>query len=363
MAIRKERTEIYVGLFVFFGLAVMGALIVQYGRFSDRLQEKYLLSVTFKDASGIIEGSPVRLAGQKIGYVAADPALNDDFTAVVISLNIYADRRIPRGSKFTIATSGLMGDTYIAIEMAENPGHDYLKDGEQVAGAGESGLASLQDDADKVLKDIRLAVKDIQTAVKSLDRVFQKIEHDLLADQNMENLKGTFDDLKKSGENIKSATEKLDPLVNEAKDTVTEARTTMTKAGDAFDRAKEVIGKAEPAVEDLQPAIAELKETIAKANETVGRISHGNGVAAALISDSELKADLTSFIDKLNRYGILGYPKDKDKDEDRDSFLSRGREAVTPSSRANYRSSSGDKKEKDESDDKPGLLHRLFSDD
>ena len=30
MAIRKERTEIYVGLFVFFGLAIMGALIVQY---------------------------------------------------------------------------------------------------------------------------------------------------------------------------------------------------------------------------------------------------------------------------------------------------------------------------------------------
>ena len=310
-AIRKERTELLVGLFVFFGLAIMGTLIVQFGRFSDRLQEKYRIEVTFPDASDIRVGSPVKLAGQKIGFVSAEPELNMDFTGVTVEMDIYGEKRIPKGSKFSIGTSGLMGDTYIRIIMPDDPKADYLVDGEKVSGETSSGLESLQNDAGLVMADIRVAVQDIRSALQSLDSVFTKIETGILSDENLANLKGTFAEFRQTGEHLNAATKKLDPLMDDVKSTVGEAKTAMTKAGSTFDKAEEVIGKAEPAMEELEPTLVELRATIENANAAISRITEGDGVAAALISDTGIRQDLESFIDKLDRYGILGYPKNK----------------------------------------------------
>jgi len=310
-AIRKERTELFVGLFVFFGLAIMGALIVQFGRFSDRLRLKYRIEVTFPDASGIREGSPVNLAGQKIGFVAGEPQMSDDFTSLTVPIDIYGGKRVPLGSEFSIGTAGLMGDTYIKISMPEHPESTYLEPGARVEGGTKGGLEALQDDAEILLKDIRAAVTDIRTAVTSLDRVFDKIENGMLAEENIANLKTSFAEFKQTSQNLNKASAKLDPLVDDAKATLAEAKSTMTKAGQTFDKATETIGKADPAIADLQPTLAELRQTLEKAQTAIGKITDGSGAAAALISDTELRRDLESFVDKLDRYGILGYPKNK----------------------------------------------------
>jgi phospholipid/cholesterol/gamma-HCH transport system substrate-binding protein len=310
-AIRKERTELFVGLFVFFGLAIMGALIVQFGRFNDRLRQKYRIEVTFPDASGIREGSPVNLAGQKIGFVAGEPEMSDDFTVLTVPIDIYGGKRVPIGSQFSIGTAGLMGDTYIKISMPEHPENTYLEPGARIEGGTKGGLEALQDDAEILLKDIRAAVTDIRTAVTSLDRVFDKIENGMLAEENLANLKTTFSEFKQTSENLNKASAKLDPLMDDAKSTLTEAKTTMTKAGQTFDKATETIGKADPAIADLQPTLAELRQTLEKARTAVGKITDGGGAAAALISDTDLRRDLESFVAKLERYGILGYPKNK----------------------------------------------------
>lgn len=319
-AIRKERTEWLVGLFVFFGLAIMGTLIVQFGRFSDRLQEKYQVRVTFPDASDIREGSPVKLAGQKVGFVAEEPQLNEDFTGVSLVMNIYGDKRIPKGSQFTIGTSGLMGDTYIRVVMPADPKPEYLADGAEVVGQDSSGLESLQQDAGFVMADLRLVIQDTRQAVQRFDSMLEKIDDGLLSEENSENLRGTFEEFRKAGENLNKVAGELDPLVNDAREAVGEAKTAMTKAGDAmekasstFKRAEGVIEKAEPAVEDLEPTLADLRETVQNANRVINRLSEGDGVAAALISDSGLRDDLVNFADKLDRYGVLGYPKDKEK--------------------------------------------------
>lgn len=319
-AIRKERTEWLVGLFVFFGLAIMGTLIVQFGRFSDRLQEKYEIEITFPDASGIREGSPVTLAGQKVGYVAEEPRLNEDFTGVSVPLYIYGEKRIPIGSKFTIGTSGLMGDTFIKVEMPDDPKPEYLVQGDQVEGSDSSGLESLQQDAGFVMADLRLVIADTRQAVQRFDGMLEKIDEGLLSEENSENLRGTFEEFRKAGENLNNVAAKLDPLVEDAREAVSEAKTTLAKAGDAmgkvestFEKAEGVIEKAEPAVEDLEPTLAELRATIENANRAITELSEGDGVAAALINDSGLREDLESFADKIERYGVLGYPKDKER--------------------------------------------------
>jgi len=83
-------------------IPIMGTLIVQYGRFSDRLREKYDIQVVFPDASGIRAGSPVNLAGQKIGFVASEPELKEDFTGVKVRFRVFSlsKRKLGRTQPF-----------------------------------------------------------------------------------------------------------------------------------------------------------------------------------------------------------------------------------------------------------------------
>ena len=120
LAIRKQRTEVFVGLFVFFGLAIMGTLILQFGRFSDRVRGSYAVHVDFADGASLRSLSPVKMGGQQVGFVKGSPELKADFSAVAVDLAIYEDRKIPIGSKFQIGTSGLMGDTFVEIVIAED---------------------------------------------------------------------------------------------------------------------------------------------------------------------------------------------------------------------------------------------------
>ena len=72
---RHERgLEFKVGIFVFVGLAMLGALVVQFGRLGEGFKTYYPLTVRFNDASGLLKGSDVLLAGARIGKVAGGSA-------------------------------------------------------------------------------------------------------------------------------------------------------------------------------------------------------------------------------------------------------------------------------------------------
>src|SRR5256885_11567797 len=68
---QSEKTlELKVGAFVVVGLAVLAALVVQFGRVGEGFKTYYGLTVRFPDASGLLKGSDVLLAGAKIGRVS-----------------------------------------------------------------------------------------------------------------------------------------------------------------------------------------------------------------------------------------------------------------------------------------------------
>lgn len=328
-AIRKQRTDLWVGLFVFLGLAIMGALVVQFGRFSDRLRETYFLYVSYPDAGNILRGAPVRLGGAKIGVVAEDPQLNDNFSGVKVTLEIHHNKKIPEGSDFAIASSGLMGDLYIRIKSPEKASGKYIEANAEVKGNATAGLDELQAEAGVLSDRAKLMMEDIRKAVKTLDKTLKKINEGMLSEENLANFKDTLADLKKTGENIKGASGKLAPLFDKGKEAVEEAKTAFAKAGETFDTAKGVVKKAEPAMEKLEPTISELKDTLVNVNKAIDKITKGDGAAGALISDRKLKNDLESFISNLNEHGILRYKNEEKKKAD------------TPKTKSDLDSSSG----------------------
>src|SRR5439155_22601442 len=115
---RHERgLEFKVGIFVFVGLAMVGALLVQFGRLGEGFKTYYALTGRFDDASGLLKGTDVLLSGARIGKVADGPRLVREGGGVAGPLNIYDYVKVPEGSKFTVGSSGLLGDRFVNVTI------------------------------------------------------------------------------------------------------------------------------------------------------------------------------------------------------------------------------------------------------
>jgi phospholipid/cholesterol/gamma-HCH transport system substrate-binding protein len=79
----------------------------------------YQVIAQFDDASGLIAGTDVRLAGVKIGTVAGQHLDTELFTAVV-TLNVNDAIKLPADTSARIISDGLLGGNYVALE----PGGD-----------------------------------------------------------------------------------------------------------------------------------------------------------------------------------------------------------------------------------------------
>src|SRR5437899_7732668 len=138
---RHERgLEFKVGAFVFVGLAMLGALVVQFGRLGEGLRTYYPLTVRFNDASGLLKGSDVLLAGAKIGKVSGGPRMVREGQGVDVPLTIYDYIKVPEGSKFTVGSSGLLGDRFVNVEMPPGQPKAFLAPNTHIHGARESAI-------------------------------------------------------------------------------------------------------------------------------------------------------------------------------------------------------------------------------
>ncbi|OFW86729.1 MAG: outer membrane lipid asymmetry maintenance protein MlaD, partial [Alphaproteobacteria bacterium RIFCSPHIGHO2_01_FULL_40_8] len=90
----------------------------------------YHLVAKFDNVDGIANGSDVKISGVKIGTVENQFLDETDFRAA-LKLNIDSSIKLPSDSSAKIASEGLLGSKYLAI----NPGGDeeMLMDGEEIA--------------------------------------------------------------------------------------------------------------------------------------------------------------------------------------------------------------------------------------
>lgn len=86
----------------------------------DRVQDRgYEVTALFNRVDGLAPGSPVWLAGLKVGEVA-DLELDGDLRAMV-TLRLDPDVQLPRDTAASVRTRGVLGEKYISLE----PGADF----------------------------------------------------------------------------------------------------------------------------------------------------------------------------------------------------------------------------------------------
>jgi phospholipid/cholesterol/gamma-HCH transport system substrate-binding protein len=270
---RHERgLEFKVGIFVFVGLAMLGALVVQFGRLGEGFKTYYGLTVRFTDASGLLKGSDVLLAGARIGKVAGGPRLAGEGSGVDVPLKIYDYIKIPEGAKFTVGSSGLLGDRFVNVAMPPGQPKAYLSPNTHISGARETGIDDLTREGGALVNDLRGTVEKIDTTVNRLNQ-------DTLSSANMQNLKASMEHLNQATGALAESSKKLDGVIDQA--------------DSAMDSAKE-------AADDLQNAIGDARKVLRSATQ-------GKGLVTALLNDQQLANDLHALISNLRSHGILFY--------------------------------------------------------
>jgi len=274
-------TQTKVGIFILIGLITIGMMVVYFGRLGEGVRSYYTLRAEFPNASGLLRGAEVLLAGAKIGRVVDNPVILPDMNGVYVDLRIFDDVKIPSASEFAIGSSGLLGDKYVVINLKEK-----AKDSPPIApgstikgGSDGGGLGGMAENAGELVTELRATVANVNSVVKKLDS-------GILSEEGVASLRETLKNLQTTSTSLAAASAKVDKVVTQADSAIQSGQGTMEAAKKAAD---------------------ELQRTLADIRGLVREVRQGQGALGTLISNRETAENLKALVTNLRRYGILWY--------------------------------------------------------
>jgi phospholipid/cholesterol/gamma-HCH transport system substrate-binding protein len=228
----KIRTEARVGILIFVAVAVLiaGAMFLK-GYHPGR--SGYLIETKMSNVSGLIEGSPVTIAGLKIGKVQDMEWIHP---SVKVKLWIDSRYRLYQGSVVQIKDIGFMGESCIEIQPGKE--QDVLGDGDSIQSGSSIGISDLiyesgemvgqlrgvasvfQSTLDKETREnLRFSIENTRKATDVLQKDLNIILRDLkkvssqyseMGTNERDRVKRMLQNLDKSSESLKTTSTKLD---------------------------------------------------------------------------------------------------------------------------------------------------------
>ncbi len=315
---RNKKTELLVGLFLFIGLLLIGGLILEFSTVREVLKSTYTLTTLFPDGSGISDGTPVMLGGSKIGKVKDKPKLNERFTGVIITLEVYNTVKIPDDAKFGIATAGLLGDSFVEIKPTGKEPKGFVQPGATINGEANK-LSSLQNTAEAVAKKVDVALDDIRDAVKDIRTTLGKLNNGVLGEDSVKDLKETFKHLNSAMTRLDEktlgdeTTKDLKEAIASIKDAANSLDVTVKKFDETPQKINKVVDKAHEVMNTADSALKTVDKTAANFSDTAQDLRKGKGLLPALMNDPELKQEFKELIANLKQHGVIFYRDDADK--------------------------------------------------
>jgi phospholipid/cholesterol/gamma-HCH transport system substrate-binding protein len=225
----SQRTiEVRVGILILLSLALLAGFIVVMGGLS--LEPNYTVNVEFDNPGGLKSGAPVRLAGVKIGRVAAIEFKSENaeqktgatlpLIRVVTKIENKYQKSIHTNSRWFVTTQGVLGELFLSVDPGTGD-QPILADNATVAGISPPRLDLLLSESYEILHKTYLGIT-----------------------QNEEKLKETFDGLyrtlKGSGNFFEKNSGKLDNLVANLEQLSVQANETLLAARERYVDGKQV---------------------------------------------------------------------------------------------------------------------------
>jgi phospholipid/cholesterol/gamma-HCH transport system substrate-binding protein len=276
-----RNTEIRVGVAV---IAALTLVIWGVTWLSDvRLARKRrVYNARFSDVGGLATGDPVSVNGVHMGKV-----LDITLRPGGVNVKFAIDRgvRLTRRSSVNVRNTGLMGEKFIAVDLAEE-GPIY-GDRDTILGYYETGVP-------EVISQMGDALHSLQRVSDQVDRLLALAEERGTLRKTLHNVEGASvdlqstiaenrQDLRQTAQNLREVSQELRTLVEEKRPVVS---STVDRMAYTTDRADTLISR----LGDAADRFAKLAELADSDSSTVGR----------LLRDKELYDQMHSSVKELN---------------------------------------------------------------
>jgi len=293
--------QLRVGFFLTLGLAALAATVVYFGRLGDGLRSYYPVRVEYPNASGLLQGASVLLAGAKVGLVESPPIILPDMDGVYVNLKIYDDVEIPSNAEFSIQSSGLLGDKFVVIkpqEVAAAP----IEPGAVINGTVESDLFGMLAD------NVEGVQAELKAAIASINSIAKKVDSQILTESTISDLKQTMENLQETSASFSQASGKIEEVLAEAKEATAEVKKVISRSDTTLTATNETLGSIKKAAETFDKALGDIRSLIRD-------VRRGKGPIGTLLSDEAMAANMKAFVENLRERGILWYRNRPPKDE------------------------------------------------
>jgi phospholipid/cholesterol/gamma-HCH transport system substrate-binding protein len=293
-------SQLRVGLTVLFASITLAVLIFLMSGTTGLFTPKIRLKSYFDDAQGIRNGAPVRLQGVDVGNVTAVRVVpNRPATPVEVVMKVTTKYsfNIRKDSVTSMATAGVLGETYINIDSAHAKGPE--------AGDGDTLATRETTELQDVVRASQGTLQNLDALLKRTDRILAFVESGqgsigkLIYDPNLYNqFAQTVTEFKELVDQVRNGQGSLGKLLvtDEAYDKVIAAVDNVNVMIDELQQGKGTAGKflKDPALYD------NANQTIANVKKLTDDINAGKGAIGKLAKDDVLAQKLDNTITKLS---------------------------------------------------------------
>jgi len=307
-----------VGVVVLATAIITGILIVLFGDLPSLVQATYPLKVSFSDARGVADGTPVRKNGILVGRVASVQLDERGGVTVVADIDSYVP--IYKDEQPRIATT-LLGDAEIQlVPGAIKPPRQRVGKDEMLVGAVSRDpfevFATLEPKLGGALESLAEASESVKKLSTNLDRLL--LGQDDRFEKMVRKTDAALDAFNLAMSNINDvmgdpqARANLKQTVNSLPDVIADLRNTVKGIGETVDTAdrnlRNLEGLTRPLGERGEGMVAQINQTIGRLDETLQQASmftralnESQGTLGKLVRDPQVYNDLAQAAANVNR--------------------------------------------------------------
>ncbi len=262
-------------------LAAMASVVVMSLKITQN-QSGFGKHITYqtklKDASGIFEKTPIKVAGINAGRIKSIELENSE---ALITFEIVDKIKVTPNAKLKIKSVGLLGDKFIDMDLGDQQG-ERLAEGSRIPTEGGEGLDNLAKDASQVLKE----VKEIAATVKE----------SLRDDEGRNMIKQIVTNINDMSASLKRITTGNEDKINKIIDDIEAVSSQLAHETDRYQKDSLMgdLAKVGPILDKVDAAMSDLKLIVSD-------VKDGKGTVGKLLRDDAVVDQVSQTLSSVNR--------------------------------------------------------------
>ncbi|HWV98120.1 MAG TPA: MlaD family protein [Candidatus Acidoferrum sp.] len=301
----KSRLEWKVGLFVFIGLALLAALLLEFSKGLTFFRPTYEIDLSASNVAGLKTRAAVLMSGVQVGTVS-DIRLTPDGKTVTIVLRIFGQYQIHKDARFNIEQSGFLGDQYVAIVPTKNE-KELFVDGDKAEAQAPFNLQDFTRSASGFIVRIDDTVKKLNEALVNVSQV-------VLNPQSLTNMAVTVANLREVSERARNTIDKIDAVVATNGPSLAVSSSNLMAFSQEMSRfatgLTALVATNSPEVHEVVKNLESSSESL---KSLLSDVQAGKGLAGDLLKNEQIAANVSQIASNLsittsnlNRLGLWG---------------------------------------------------------